>query len=120
MDGCQALEVISHVYFLAWNVLSFLPLVLKCVWPYILPLCFPQKQVNGFLLDHLNTAEALPIDNQTLFHLTSPGLPWRSSGYDSALAMQGAQVRSLVRELKSHILQSEARKKQILFTFDWP
>ena len=27
------------------------------------------------------------------------GLSWRSSGYDSVLPMQGAQVQSLVREL---------------------
>ena len=33
-----------------------------------------------------------------MFHLFM-GLPWLSSGEDSALPMQGAQVRSLVGEL---------------------
>ena len=30
------------------------------------------------------------------------GLPWASSGQDSALPLQGARVRSLVKELRSH------------------
>ena len=31
------------------------------------------------------------------------GLPWQSSGQDSELPVQGTQVRSLVRELGSHM-----------------
>ena len=37
------------------------------------------------------------------------GIPWRSSGQDSALSLPRAQVRSLVRELKSHKLRSVAK-----------
>ena len=33
------------------------------------------------------------------------GLPWWFSGLDSVLPMQGAQVQSLVRELRSHMAQ---------------
>ena len=35
------------------------------------------------------------------------GLPWQSSGYDSALPMQGARVPSLVRELDPHTCRNE-------------
>ena len=31
------------------------------------------------------------------------GLPWWSNGYNSVLPTQGAWIRSLVRELRSHI-----------------
>ena len=33
------------------------------------------------------------------------GLPWWSSAKESAFPMQGMSVRSLVRELRSHMLQ---------------
>ena len=39
------------------------------------------------------------------------GLPWRSSGLDSTLPPQGAQVRSLVGELRSRMLRGTAKKK---------
>ena len=35
----------------------------------------------------------MPVNN------TVEGLPWHSSGSDSAFPLQGAQVQSLVREL---------------------
>ena len=38
------------------------------------------------------------------------GLPWQSSGYDSALPLQGAQVQSLVGELESLMLPGVAKK----------
>ena len=41
------------------------------------------------------------------------GLSWWSSGEDSVLPLQGAQVRSLVRELRSCIPCSEAKNKQL-------
>ena len=34
---------------------------------------------------------------------------WQSSGYDSAISSQGAQVQSLVRELRSHRPQGMAK-----------
>ena len=34
-----------------------------------------------------------------------PGIPWRSSGWDSTLPLQGARVQSLVSELRSHMLR---------------
>ena len=40
------------------------------------------------------------------------GLPWWSSGQVSVLPLQGAQVRCLVRELRSHTPSSAAKKKQ--------
>ena len=36
------------------------------------------------------------------------GLSWWFSGYDSMLPMQGAEVRSLVRELRSHMPQTKS------------
>lgn len=38
------------------------------------------------------------------------GLPWWSSGQDSALPRQGARVQSLVRELRSHMPHGTAKK----------
>ena len=38
-------------------------------------------------------------------------LSWRSSGWDSVLPLQGAQVRSLIRVLRSHMAQSKKGKK---------
>ena len=38
------------------------------------------------------------------------GLPWRSSGQDSALPLQGAQVQALVGELRSCMLCGMAKK----------
>ena len=43
---------------------------------------------------------------------TGEGLPWWPSGKDPVLPMQGAQVRSLVKELRSHISCSMAKKKK--------
>ena len=40
------------------------------------------------------------------------GLPWRSSGQDSMIKMQGTWVQSLVRELESHMVCSAAKKKK--------
>ena len=37
------------------------------------------------------------------------GLPWQSSGEDSTLLFQGAWVRSLLEELRSHKLSSAAK-----------
>ena len=42
------------------------------------------------------------------------GLPWRSSGWDSALPLQGAWVRPLVRELRSSMPCGVAKKKKKL------
>ena len=46
------------------------------------------------------------------------GLPWQSNGLDSALLLQGAWVRSLVRELRSHMPHGMGKKKQNSGTFD--
>ena len=40
------------------------------------------------------------------------GLPWCSSGEDATLPLQGAQVRSLVRELRSCMPRGETKKKK--------
>ena len=37
------------------------------------------------------------------------GLPWRSSGQDSVLLLQGVQVQPLVRELRFRMLPSMAK-----------
>ena len=42
------------------------------------------------------------------------GRPWRFNGQDSVLQTQGAQVSSLVRELRVHVLGSMAKKKKSL------
>ena len=44
--------------------------------------------------------------------LQSWGLPWQPSGEDSTLPLQGARVRSLVRELRSLVLRGTANKKK--------
>ena len=41
-----------------------------------------------------------------------PGLPWRSSGWDSLFPLQEAGVGSLVRELRSHTPHSTCIKKR--------
>ena len=46
------------------------------------------------------------------------GLPWRSSGLDSGLPLQGARGRYLVGELRSHMLHSEAKIKSIFFLME--
>ena len=48
------------------------------------------------------------------------GLPWRSTGEDSALPMQGAWVRSLAGEIRSHMPCGTAKKikKQNKTTMD--
>ena len=46
-------------------------------------------------------------------------IPWQSKGQDSALPQQGAQVGSLVSELRSYVLCGRAKKKKkysIVFT----
>ena len=40
------------------------------------------------------------------------GLPWRSSGWDTMLPLQGAWVQALVRELGSHMPPGAAKKKK--------
>ena len=42
---------------------------------------------------------------------TKQGPPWQSSGWDSVLPMQGARVRSLVGELRSHMTRGAAKNK---------
>ena len=42
------------------------------------------------------------------------GTPWLSSSWDLKLPLQGAQVRSLVREQSSHMLCGMAEKKKLI------
>ena len=42
------------------------------------------------------------------------GIPWWSSDEDSTLPLQGAQVRSLVGELRYHVVQLKKKKEQLL------
>ena len=51
------------------------------------------------------------------FHseLSIEGVPWQFSGYDSALPLQGAWVRSLVGELRFHSLAKNQTKTTELF-----
>ena len=42
--------------------------------------------------------------------INGQGLPWWSSGLDSVLTMQGAQVQSLAGELRSHMPRDVAKK----------
>ena len=39
------------------------------------------------------------------------GLPWASSGWDSALPLLRAQVKFLIKELRSHKLQPENKNE---------
>ena len=45
------------------------------------------------------------------------GLPWQSRGWDSELPLQGAQVRSLVGELRSRILHATWCGPKSFFNF---
>ena len=47
------------------------------------------------------------------------GLPWQSSGYDSTLPLQGVWVRSLVKELRSHMPCHAAWQKIIIIMKYW-
>ena len=49
------------------------------------------------LLETLHSSHLTPVKAKVL------ELPWQSRGEDSALPMQGARVRSPVRELRSHM-----------------
>ena len=40
------------------------------------------------------------------------GIPWLSSGYDSTLSLQEAEVWYLVGELRSWMLHNTAKKKK--------
>ena len=51
------------------------------------------------------------------FKYSNMGLPWRSSGWDSAFPPQRAWVRSLVRELRSHVPRSVAEKKNQIYAY---
>lgn len=44
------------------------------------------------------------------FKKESIGLPWWSGGWDSELLTQGAQVQSLVGQLRSHMLHAITKK----------
>ena len=46
----------------------------------------------------------------SLFKMAPKGIPWRSRGWDSALSLPRAQVRSLVGELRP--TSSAAKKKK--------
>ena len=52
--------------------------------------------------------------NHKIIHLKQGklGLFWQFNGQESILPIQGVRVRSLVRELRSHILHGEAKNKQ--------
>ena len=45
-----------------------------------------------------------------LIKMARVGLPWWSSGQNSTIPIQGLGIRSLARELKSHMLPSMAKK----------
>ena len=67
------------------------------------PFLFIVSRIHKF-----KTATFPPIPTRML--RSSGQLPWRFSGQDSRLPMQGAWVWSLVRELRSHMLQGVAKK----------
>ena len=50
--------------------------------------------------------------NELSLCLYTPGYPWRSRGWDSALQMQGTQVQFLVAERGSHMPRGIAKEKQ--------
>ena len=45
-----------------------------------------------------------------LFEISSLGLPWWFSGYDSMLPLQGAQLQTLFRELRSTCHQKQKKR----------
>ena len=46
------------------------------------------------------------------------GIPWQSSGWESALSLPRAWVQSLVGELKSHKPRSTAKKEKTYWKQD--
>ena len=46
----------------------------------------------------------------TVFRMWLLGIPWPSSGQDPTLPQQGAQVRSLVKKIRSRMLCGVAKK----------
>ena len=52
------------------------------------------------------------VDICLVLKITLVGSPWRSSGQESVLPLQGAWVQSLVRELRSRMLHGMAKKKK--------
>ena len=65
------------------------------------------SRVGGFSLNQLRIPAKTGLSQEE-----GSGLPWWSSGLDSALPLQEAQVRSLVRELRSHMPRGTAKKKK--------
>ena len=57
----------------------------------------------------LNSSGSFVVFAVLLLLKVIKGLTWWSSGYDFMLPMQGARVRSPVRELRSHIPQLSPR-----------
>ena len=55
---------------------------------------------------------SLELSDEKEQEIRRQGLPWWSSGWDSALPLQGAQVRSLVGEIKSHMLSLPGQNKK--------
>ena len=82
-------------------------------WTSILPdhLLFTVKEEAGPPVVHgLRGSRRLGPHHP--FKDSTVGLPWPSSGSDSAPPLQGAQVRSLVRELRSHVPCDVAKNKK--------
>ena len=44
--------------------------------------------------------------------MTLSGIPWQSNGEDSALSLLRAGDQSLIRELRSHELRGQKKKRQ--------
>ena len=53
----------------------------------------------------------LPFHCQILsIRIDVKGLPWQTNGEDSVLPLQGTQVQTLVRDLRSHMLHDQKKK----------
>ena len=79
---------------------------LKFIWNLrglqIVKIILKKNKVGGLtLLDFKTLVQNYSNQNSAVLQTTTKGIPWQSSGYYFALPLQGAQVRSLVRELRS-------------------
>ena len=75
--------------------------------------CTGGKPVGGEVrLSRTGTTGAKDSEDVDVFKkLWRQGIPWQSSGWNSAFSLSRAWVQSLVRKLRSHKLRSAAKKK---------
>ena len=102
---------ISRSNDLSYKTFSSLCLCLHIHIPSILPIINSAKNTISHCSMVFLSFTYLYTVNRIFFLMDIKRFPW-STGLDSLIPMQAAQVQSLVRELRSYILHLMAKKKK--------